>query len=261
MIRTQKTFSLLLLLTAFLFACGGADEEPAEQPTAPIILEYGTVSGTVTHSGTQNPIPGSVVTLLEQSIETGIDGVYTFQGIPYADTYTLAVEDADYQPYRQSFALAQERLVLNVPLVPLRDPAEELQEFLDNFSVLLESLDLENLEQIQALFSETYAAADDEATIFGVLSGIIPENYDDVIPAITQLFEEYVALEFLFKDVQPDITHARKATVVLALDVTAEKGEQRDLREIKARCQFDFRREQSDWKIVHWQLFEIDIRL
>ena len=78
---------------------------------------------------------------------------------------------------------------------------------------------------------------------------------------MTQLFEEYVALEFLFKDVQPDITHARKATVVLSLDVTAEKGEQRDLREIKARCQFDFRREQSDWKIVHWQLFEIDIRL
>ncbi len=254
----QKTAWLLLLC---LLACSGADEETPEQPTAPIVIEYGTVSGTVTHGNTRNPIPGAVVRLLEQSMETGIDGVYTFQGIPYADTYTLVVEDANYQPYQQSFALGQERLVLNIALMPLRDTAEELQEFLDNFSELLESLTLENLEQIETLFSETYVAADDEATIFGVLSGIIPENYDDVIPAVTQLFEEYVSLEFRFKDVQVDVTHARKASVILSLDVTAEKGEERDLSEIKARCQFDFRREQSDWKIVYWQLFEIDIRL
>lgn len=258
MIRPKKIALLLLLC---LFACGGANEEAPEQPAVPIVTEYGTVSGTVTHGGTQNPIPGAIVTLLEQSMETGIDGVYTFQGTPYADSYTLVVEDADYQRYEQSFALRQERLVLNVALMPLRDTTEELQEFLDAFSALLESLDIENLEKIEALFSETYVAADDEATLFGVLSGIIPENYADVIPAITQLFEEYVSLEFLFKNVQADVTHARKASVVLALDVTAEKGEQRDLREIKARCQFDFRREQSDWKIVHWQLFEIDIRL
>ncbi len=259
MIHLKKTALLLLLC---LFACGGADEEePTEQPTTPIVIEYGTVSGTVTHGSTENPIPGAVATLLEQSMETGIDGVYTFQGIPYAENYTLVVEDVDYQPYQESFTLGQERLVLNVELLPLRAPAAELQEFLDAFSDLLESLSIENLEQIQALFSETYVAADDEATLFGVLSGIIPENYDDVLPAMTQLFEEYVTLEFLFKDVQADVTHARKASVVLSLDVTAEKGEQRDLREIKARCQFDFRREQSDWKIVHWQLFEIDIRL
>ena len=259
MIRHKKIALLLLLC---LFACGGADEEePAEQPAAPIVIEYGTVSGTITHGGTENPIPGAVVTLLEQSVETGIDGVYTFQGMPYADAYTLYVEDVDYQPYQQSFALGQERLVLNVELMPLRDTTEELQEWLDAFSVLLESLDIKNLEQLEALFSETYVAADDEATLFGVLSGIIPENYDDVVPAITQLFEEYVSLEFLFKNVQADVTHARKASVVLSLDVTAEKGEQGDLREIEARCQFDFRREQSDWKIVHWQLFEIDIRL
>ena len=65
MIHLKKTALLLLLC---LFACGGADEEEStEQPTTPIVIEYGTVSGTVTHGGTENPIPGAVATLLEQS--------------------------------------------------------------------------------------------------------------------------------------------------------------------------------------------------
>ena len=93
----------------------------------------------------------------------------------------------------------------------------EAQEFFDNFSDLLESLDVENIEAILALFSETYVAADDAATLFGVASGIIPENYEDVVPAMTQLFEEYVFLEFLFKDIEIDVTHARKMAVTLRL--------------------------------------------
>ncbi len=257
----EKKIPLLLLLLACFFACGEADEEPPEPPPATPTLEYGTVSGTITDANTHNPIPGAVVTLLEQPFETGIDGVYTFQGILYGQNYTLVVEDVDYHPYQQLFSLNQERHVLDVTLTPLRNTTEELQEFLDNLSDLLESLDVENLEQIKALFSESYVAADDEATLFGILSGIIPENYDDVIPATTQLFQDYVSLQFLIKETQADITHARKGAIILQLDITAEKGEQRDLREIKAHCRFDFRREQSDWKIVYWQLFEIDIRL
>ena len=58
-----------------------------------------------------------------------------------------------------------------------------------------------------------------------------------------------------------DIMHARKAAATLELDVDAEKGEERDLRELKASCKFEFRREERSWKIVHWQLFELDIRL
>ena len=57
------------------------------------------------------------------------------------------------------------------------------------------------------------------------------------------------------------MTHARKMAVTLQLDVIAEKGEQRDLTELKARCKFEFRREGADWKIVYWQLIELDIRL
>ena len=260
---TSKKILSLLLLMACVFACGKAEDplEPEPEPEKPVVLEYGTVSGTITDAGTGNPIPGATVQLLEASVETGAEGVYTFQGVVYDDVHTLIVEDANYKPYSQSFTLNQERLVLNVALEPLKDPAVEIQEFFDDFSDLLESLDMENIEAIRALFSETYVAAADAATLFGVASGIIPENYEDVIPAMTQLFEEYVFLEFIFKDIEIDVTHARKMAVTLRLDVNAEKGEQRDPRELKAHCKFEFRREGSDWKIVYWQLIALDIRL
>ena len=259
----SKKILLLLLLMACVFACGKVEDplESEPEPEKPVVLEYGTVSGTITDAGTGNPIPGAIVQLLEASVETGAEGVYAFQGVVYDDVYTLIVEDADYKSYSQSFTLNQERLVLNVELEPLKDPAVEIQEFFNDFSDLLESLDMENIEAIRALFSETYVAAADAATLFGVASGIIPENYEDVVPAITQLFEEYVFLEFIFKDIEIDVTHARTMAVTLRLDVNAEKGEQRDPRELKAHCKFEFRREGSDWKIVYWQLIALDIRL
>ena len=259
----RKKIVLFLLFVVCISACENAEDplEPEPEPEKPAVLEYGTVSGTITDAGTGNPIPGATVKLLETSIETGADGSYAFHGVVYGDAHTLIVEDVHYKPYNQPFALNQERLVMDVALEPLRDPAVEIREFFDNFSDLLESLDMENIEAIQALFSETYVAADDAATLFGVASGIIPENYEDVVPAMTQLFEEYVFLEFLFKDVEIDVTHARKMAVTLRLDVNAEKGEQRDPRELKAHCKFQFRREGADWKIVYWQLIALDIRL
>ena len=256
----SKNISILLLI-ACLFACGEAEETIEPVSEKPVMLEYGTVSGNITDAGTGNRIPGTTVTLLGQSFETGVDGGYTFQGVLYGDVHTLIVTDPDYKPYSQPVVLTQERLVVNVTLTPLKDPVVEIQEFFDNFADLLESVDIENIEAIQAFFSETYVAADDPATLFGVASGIIPENYEDVVPAMTQLFEEYVSLQFLFQDIEMDVTHARKTAATLQLDVNAEKGGEDDLRELKASCKFEFRREERDWKIVYWQLFELDIRL
>ena len=258
----QKTL-LPLLLTISIFACGGADDplEPESESPETVVIEYGTVSGSITDTGTGNPIPGVTVILLGQSTETGLGGIYTFQNIPYADTHTLVVEDMHYKPHSQSFALKQQRLTVDVALTPVKDPFVEMTEFFDHFSKLLESVDMENIKVIQALFSETYVAADDDATLFGVASGIIPENYDDVVPAMIQLFEEYTFLEFIFRDMETDVKHARKAAVSLQLDVNARKGLEEDLREIEADCKFEFRREGADWKIVYWQLLAIDIRL
>ena len=259
---TLKIHISLVLLVACLFACGEISEETLEpEVEKPAILEYGTVSGSITDAGTGNRIPGATVTLLGQSFETGVDGNYTFQGILYGNVHTLTVIDPDYELYTQPVVLGQERLVVDILLTALKDPVVELQDFFDDFAALLESVDVEKIEAIETLFSETYVAVDDPATVFGVASGIIPENYADVVPAMTQLFEEYVSLQFLFKDIEMDITHARKAAAVLQLDVDAEKGAERDLRELKARCRFEFRREAREWKIVSWQLFELDIRL
>ncbi len=256
----KKTICFLLLITC-IFACEKAEEPLEPEPEEPIVLEYGTVSGTVTDAGTGNPIPGVLVTLFEKAILTGIDGAYTFQNVLYGDAHALMAEDMHYKPHSQSVALKQERLTVNVALTPLKDPVLEIEDFFEHFSDLLESVDMENIEAIQALFSETYAAADDDATVFGVASGIIPENYEDIDPAISQLFMEYTFLEFIFQDVEMDVKHAKKAAVTLRLDVNARKEGEEDLREIKADCKFEFRREGADWKIVYWQLLAIDIRL
>jgi hypothetical protein len=256
----KKTISLLLLVTG-IFACGKAEDPLEPEPEKPVVLEYGTISGSISDAGTGNPISGATVTLLGQSVETGLGGVYTFQNVLYGDTYALIVEDADYKPYSQPLVLKQQRLIVDIALTPLKDPMLEMLDFFARFAALLESVDVENIEAIKALFSETYVAADDDATLFGVASGIIPENYEDVVPAVTQLFEEYVFLEFLFKNLEVDVTNARKAAVTLRLDVNARKEMEEDLREIKADCKFEFRREGPDWKIVYWQLLAIDIRL
>ena len=123
----------------------------------------------------------------------------------------------------------------------------EIQEFFDSFATLLESVDMENIEAIEVLFSETYVAADDPATLSpglwdysGKLCGWCSGN--------DPTFEEYVSLQFLFQDIEMDIMHARKAAVTLQLDVNAEKGKKTDLREFKASCKFEFRREATDWK-------------
>ena len=256
----QKHILFFLLITC-LFACGEAEEAPELALEKPMMPEYGTVSGTITDAATGNPIPGATVMLLGQSVETGVDGSYTFQGILYGDTHNLVVTDPDYKLRSELIVLGQERLIVDVALASVGDPIEEIQGFFDTFAALLESVDLGNIEVIRSRFSETYVAADDPATLFGVASGIIPENYEDVVPAMTQLFEEYVSLQFLFKDIVMDITHARKAAATLQLDVDAEKEGDVDLNALKARCLFEFRREDGDWKIVYWQLFELDIRL
>ena len=190
----KKNILLFLLMTC-IFACGEAEDTTESESEKPAMLQYGTVSGTINDAGTGNRIPGVTVTLLGQSFETGVDGNYTFQGILYGDVHTLTGADPDYKPYSQPVVLSQERLIVDITLTPLKDPVVEIQEFFNNFAALLESVDMENIEAIETLFSETYVAADDPATLFGVASGIIPENYADVVPAMMQLFEEYVSLQ------------------------------------------------------------------
>ena len=271
---TKNHFLLILLILTVFFACGMEEEDTSKlpiqpEPADPVVepepepepILYGTVSGRVTDAITKNPIPGAVVRLFGLEVNTEMDGSYTFQEIPYKEEQTLTVHDPDYQENSHDFTLNQLRLTLNVPLTPLKDHEEELNAFLENFSNLIESLDSENIDAIQSQFSEAYLAADDPVTTFGVISGVVPPNYEGVIPSFTTLFETYSWLDFVFKDREMDITHARKASIQLLLDVDSEKAEDKNLRHLEARCVFEFRREDSVWKIVHWQLLHLDIQL
>ena len=221
----------------------------------------GTVSGTVKDAQTKNPIPGSTVSLFGKEVNTEADGGFTFFDIPYAAELEIAVLDPDYQTYTHKFVLDKDRHVLPISLTPLHDPTDELNAFLENLSDLLESLDFENIPKIQSLFSESYVASDDPVTTFGVASGVIPPNYESVEPTFINVFESYSQLQFVFKDREMTITHARKAAIELLLEVDSVNAEDDGMRHLEAKCVFEFRREESEWKIVYWELLNLDIRL
>ena len=221
----------------------------------------GTVSGVVVDAKTKNPIPGVVVQLFGLEVQTEVDGGFTFQEIPYSEEQNLTAHDPDYHEFTHAFALDKERLVVNVNLTPLKDPEDELNAFLENFSDLVESLDSDNLPAIEALFSEIYVASDDQVTLIGILSGVVPPSFEDVIPTFVNIFQQYSWLQFLFRDKIMDITHARKASAELLLNVDSENAETQDLSHLEAKCTFEFRREGSDWKIVYWQLLKLDVHL
>ena len=226
-----------------------------------LLPKFGAVSGVITDATTGHPIPGVTVNLLDRTLKTEGDGRYNFTQVGYSEVLSLTVTDIDYQPKTQDFELRAERVALNTPLMPLTNPEAEITQFLEVFSALIESMDMGKLGTIQGLFSETYRAGDDPVTLFVLATGIIPATFDGVIPAITKVFAEYDAVQFRFHKIQMDVTHSREASAQLTLDIISEKGPRPDRKEIVVECQMDFRKENSVWKIVFWQIFKVDVLL
>ena len=255
---------VVLSLAIFYFAC--SDDSPVLPVQQPEERQLGAVSGIITDANTENPIPGVMVTLLDQTVEVdvmevGVNGRYVFTEIPHSEMLNLIVKAADYETHTRTFALNVEHLVLSISLKPLTDPEAEIRQFLDTLSALIESIDAENLEEIQAHFSEVYLASDDPVTRVGLGTGVIPGNFEKVIPSITKLFETFNGIQFNFNDIQVDITHTRKVSAQLNLDVITEKGPRPDRQQVTAECEIHFRKEESDWKAVFWKLFTVDIHL
>ena len=249
----------------------GIDHQPkmkpfklgTEQVQLNISLEpkLGAVSGVITDGTTQNPIQGATVKLLDQSITTGANGRYNFTGIPYSANLTLMIIATDYQPKMEDFQLRDVRVGANIPLMPSTDPEMEIIQFLERFSALIESLDTGKLKTIEELFSESYVASDDPITLLGLATGIIPAKFDDVSQTIIVVFEKYDVLQFQFKEIDVDVTNSRQASARFSLHIISEEGPRPNKREIIVDCKIDFRKEDLIWKIVFWQLFNVEFLL
>ena len=223
--------------------------------------KFGAVSGVITDSATGKPIPRVTVNLLDRSMITEEDGRYNFTEVPYSENLILMITATDYQPKMEKFQFRTGRIGLNIPLVISTDPKMEIIEFLERFSALIEGLDIDQLELIQALFSEMYLAGDDPVTLLGLATGVIPAKFDDVVPTITKVFEKYDALQFQFNKIEVDVANSRKASARLSLHIISEEGPRPNKREIIVDCQIDFHKKNSAWQIVFWQLFNVEFLL
>ena len=228
-----------------------------------LVPKFGAVSGVITDGTTGKPILGAIVNLLDRTMITEIDGRYNFTEVPYSDNLSLMITAIDYQTKTESFELRTGRVGLSISLMPLTNPETEIPQFLERFSALIESLDTGKLETIQELFSETYLAGDDPITLLGLATGTIPANFDEVIPTITKVFVKYDALQFQFNKIQVEVTNTRQASARLTLHIKSEQGPRADNpqveeREIIVDCQINFRKEDALWKIVFWQLFNVE---
>ncbi len=250
-----------LLILCLIFACGGDEEGEPDPIVPPEPQQFGTLSGIVTDAVTGNPLLGVQVTLSDLKVETEVDGVFVYYDIRYGAEHELTVRDPLYQGYSTQIVLNEVRLVHNVALSPLNDHQEELFAFLEDVSDLLESLDMDNLPTLLPFFSESYFAADDEVTALGVVSGVVPPNFEGVIPTFSGVFEQYSWLNFTYDNLVYDITDARKASIQMLMRVDSENVEDKSMRSLEGTCQFDFRREGSEWKIVYWQLITLNIKL
>ena len=249
----------------------GMDHQPkmkplklrAEQVQLNFALDpkYGAVSGVITDSATGQPISGVKINLLDRSMTTEEDGRYNFIGVPYSENLMLMITATDYQPKMEKFQLRTGRIGLNISLVISTDPKMEIIEFLERFSVLIEGLDIDQLELIQALFSKMYLAGDDPVTLLGLATGVIPAKFDDVVPTITKVFEKYDALQFQFNKIEVDVDNSRKASARLSLHIISEEGPRPNKREIIVDCKIDFLKENAAWQIVFWQLFNVEFLL
>lgn len=249
----------------------GMDHQPkmkpfklkAEQVQLNVSLDpkFGAVSGIITDGTTRNPIQGATVKLLDKTIITEANGRYNFIGVPYSETLSLMITATDYQPQTENFQLRTDRVGLNIRLMPTTDPKMEIVQFLERFSALIESLDTSKLDTIEELFSESYLASDDPITLLGLATGVIPAKFDDVSQTVIEVFEKYDALQFQFNKIQVDVTNSREASARFTLHIISEEGPRPNKREILVDCKIDFRKEDLIWKIVFWQLFNVEFLL
>ncbi len=257
-LHTQKLQAVIcsICLILLLSACG--DEKIIYDPP-PQESTNGLVYGTVTDVETHQPIGGVIVTLNDVQVITEVEGKFSFQEVPFADALQLQVEIAGYEPLTKEFDFHTSQLEISVELQALADPLEQLEAFLDSLQAVVEADDLANIPDIQGFFAEEYTVPlDDPATFFAIQLAPIPENFEDIEPSMTELFQEYDNITFAFQERQFGIPNATTAQVMLVLHIHTERGPRPDKTDLNVRCELRFRNDGERWLITFWRLIELE---
>ncbi|WP_028887105.1 carboxypeptidase regulatory-like domain-containing protein [Teredinibacter turnerae] len=91
-------------------------------------LEVGSIRGTITHRQTGEPLPGATISLRGTAFSTvaGVDGTYTFVGVPAA-TYNIDVAAAGFNTVTASAELkSQQTLIFSPSLQQVVTPGVEI---------------------------------------------------------------------------------------------------------------------------------------
>lgn len=264
--RLYRVLIFLLPCLVFLTGCGDdaeAPEDPVDQ------IENGDVYGIVTDAESGIPVEGASVGIGGQVALTGADGKYVLQGIPFSDKIEVSVTSDDYREHKTTISLDQGLMSFDVSLAPVDSPTDQILSVLDALSQDIEALDPNRIPSIQSYLSEDYIAANDpvndQATLFGVVAGVVPPDYQGLPDTVLNIVEKYDKIEFKFAD--PDVEFGEDtATVLMRFEVYAEtkpkpadpvenKPEEPAKKwEVVVDGRLDLRKEDDDWKITYWRL-------
>lgn len=238
-------FSLLLNI-----GCG------SDSNNAPVTVQQGDIFGTVTDNDTGAPIKGASVQIDKEIVQTDEKGKYIIKEMPLFNKYEIIVNAKEYKEYRGFVSLQQELLSLDVKLVPLQSPSTPILTALDTISKDIESLDTVKIPEIQSFFSKTYVSGKDEATMAGVVSGVVPPDYNSIPVTIDKIVKKYNKLSFKFAN--PEVTFdGDSATVQMRFMINAEtKPPDPKLWEIVIDGKMICQKQNDVWKITFWGLIQ-----
>jgi hypothetical protein len=238
-------FSLLLFI-----GCG------SDSTNTPIIVQQGDIFGTVTDNDTGASIKGASVQIDTEVVQTDEKGKYIIKEMPFSDKYEIIVNAKEYEEYRGFVSLQQELLSLDVKLVPLQNPSTPILTALDTISKDIGSLDAEKILEVQSFFSKTYVSGKDEATTAGVVSGVVPPDYNSIPATINNIIKKYNKLTFEFAN--PDVKfNGDSATVQMRFMINAETNPpEPKLWEIVIDGKMICQKQNDVWKITFWGLIQ-----
>ncbi len=126
----------------------------------------GSISGTVTESGSGNPISGATITAGDYSTTSGADGSYAF--LVYQDTYTVTCTKTGYQNaiYPGVVVVGQQITTLDITMIELTLPPQNVQAVIESPASVSVTWDSPNGGETSVTFSDGFESYQDFALSF-----------------------------------------------------------------------------------------------